>query len=531
MCYKLLTGASQPHHTRGRTSCGMRAIWTVVGAAGALLVGGAALSAGTHGSLAFARKATYSVARGDHRLDAFAMADLNGDGRADAVTADTYSARLRVELARADGTLRAPVAYPIRKTGDGIELNVADLNGDGRPEALVVDPGRSLVWVLLNHGDGTFAPQVGYPAARGAGELVVADLNGDGSPDLAVAGETTNDTDAVSVLLNRGDGTFAPKQDYPLVSAEHSLAVGDLNGDGRLDLAVGNGYADTESDSVSTLLNRGDGTFLPREDHIVPGAPDYVVLTDLTGDGRADLIAGGEDDSAIWVFLNHGDGTFGTLHETRTGGEIVAGIAAVDLNGDGSTDVAVADEAHKGAVSVLINRGDGTFRTRHDYPVRETPDGLSLVDLNGDGKLDIASIDRSWDPRFDPDQETVSVLLNRGGSFAPKRDYLAGTDAIRVALVDVNGDGRPDLETASSRRGISVTVRLARPGLCNVQDVVGLTVRAASRALARGGCRAGRVGYAHSKRVRAGGVVAGSPRFGAVRRGGARVDLVVSLGR
>ena len=113
---------------------------------------------------------------------------------------------------------------------------------------------------------------------------------------------------------------------------------------------MGNGYGDAVSDSVSTLLNRADGTFSPRRDHEVPGATDYVVLADLTGDGKADLIAGGEDDSAVWVFLNHGDGTFGPLHETRTGGEIVAGIVTGDVNGDGSADVVVADEAHKGAV-------------------------------------------------------------------------------------------------------------------------------------------------------------------------------------
>lgn len=505
----------------------MRAL--LAGAIATLLLGGAAHSAGTYGSLAFARKTTYVVAHGDHRLDAFAVIDLNGDGRADAVTADTYSGKLRVQLARANGTLRPPVAYPIRKTGNGIGLHVADVTGDGKPEVLIVD--TNVVWVLRNRGDGTFAPRVSYPAGRGAAELAVADLNGDGSPDLAVAGETTNDTDALSVLLNHGDGTFAPRQAYPLVSASHSLAVGDLNGDGRLDLAVGNGYGDAVSDSVSTLLNRGDGTFSPRQDHEVPGAPDYVVLADLTGDRKADLIAGGEDDSAVWVFLNHGDGTFGALQETRTGGEIVAAIATGDLNGDGHTDVVVADEAHKGAVSVLINRGDGTSWTRHDYPVRETPDSLSLVDLNGDGKLDVASFDRSWDPRFDPDQETVSVLLNRGSSFAPKRDYLGGLDGTRAVFADVNEDGRPDLATASSRRGIAVSVRLARPGLCNVQDVVGLTLRAASRALARVGCRAGSLRYAHSTRVRGGGVISESPRFGAVRPGGARVSLVVSLGR
>jgi beta-lactam-binding protein with PASTA domain len=96
-----------------------------------------------------------------------------------------------------------------------------------------------------------------------------------------------------------------------------------------------------------------------------------------------------------------------------------------------------------------------------------------------------------------------------------------------VRIADMNGDGRLDLATAGNR-GKSVSIRLNRPGLCNVQDAVGLTLAGAERAIARGGCRVGAVRSASAKRVKPGAVISESPGFGAVRPGGARVDLVVS---
>jgi len=505
----------------------------VVGAGAALVLGGVARSSASHGALSFARARQYTTSRTNVRLDGFAAADLNGDGSPDLVTADSYRAVVRVLLNRRDGTLRQHVDYPIKHTANGMGLAVADLNGDERPDLVVFDFGPSTVSVLLNRGDGTFLPRVDYRTGKGPSDIVVADVNGDGSADLVTTNETTDDTDSVSVLLNLGNGSFAPKQDYPLISAVHPLEVSDLNGDGKPDLIVANSGADSPddspNDSVSVLLNRGDGTFLARKEYAVPDAPDIVTVADLNGDHKPDFVTGGEDNNAVWVFLNRGDGTFGHRHSYRTPkNALVAAIAAGDLNGDGSADLAIANEARKGTVSVLLNRGHGTFRARRDLAVRQTPEDVTLVDLNGDGKLDIASADRTWDVRFSLDEQTLSVLENRGsGSFGARRDYLVGLDSIRPQLVDLNRDGRLDLATANTN-GKGVSVRLAVPGLCNVQDVVGLTIQNATRQLARGGCRLGAVRLAPARRVRRGHVISERPAFGAVRPGGARIDLVVS---
>ena len=172
---------------------------------------------------------------------------------------------------------------------------------------------------------------------------------------------------------------------------------------------------------------------------------------------------------------------------------------------------------------MLLNNGDGTFKPSVDYQTGRLPAEVVIGDLNGDGKPDVATANGD-----DDDPRGLSVLRGLGdGSLAPEREYRAGGGVISIALADLNGDGKLDAVTAS---GNAVGVLLNSTGMCNVPALRGLTLAAAKKALAGANCRLGKVARAHSK-VAAGHVSSQKPAAGTVRPVGARIDLVVSLGR
>jgi hypothetical protein len=397
---------------------------------------------------------------------------------------------------------------------------IGDMNGDGRPDLATASGGvngaPNIVSVLLNTGDGGFPAKRVYATGFSSMSVAIGDLNGDRMPDVATANAEAS---TVSVLLNRGDGRFMPKRDYPTGLEPFSVAIGDLNGDGRSDLATANGGG-----NVSILLSRGGGSFEAKRDYPAGGGSSSVAIGDLNGDGRPDLATAngeGEDDS-VSVLVNDGAGGFRAKADYRAGSSPVD-LAIGDLNGDGKPDLATANLSASTA-SVLLNRGNGSFRVRRDYATGVRPTSVAIGDLNGDGKPELAITNS--------DQvSAVSVLANRGdGSFEAKIDHRTGRFTQEVAIGDLNGDGRPDLATANLAVA-SVSVLLNRPGLCTVQNVRQTPLPAAKRTIARANCRIGRIRRAYSSVVRRDRVISQKPRFGAVLRGGGKVDLVVSRGR
>jgi FG-GAP-like repeat/PASTA domain len=200
-------------------------------------------------------------------------------------------------------------------------------------------------------------------------------------------------------------------------------------------------------------------------------------------------------------------------------------------------------------VSTLLNRGDGSFQPRRDYragrydnTARYNSNSLGLGDLNGDGKPELAIACCS--------KAVVSVLTNRGnGSFQPKFEYrtgrpsrppedrsvVLGDQALAVSIGDLNGDGKLDLAVANEISS-TVSVLINAPGLCTVPDVRRMTLPAAKRTIARAKCRVGKVRRAYSngqkwQRVRRGLVISQKPKPGAVLPNGGKVNLVVSRGR
>jgi predicted NUDIX family NTP pyrophosphohydrolase len=398
---------------------------------------------------------------------------------------------------------------------------IGDLNGDGRRDLATANAGGSSVSVLLSRGGGSFGARRDYPTGPGPDSVAIGDVNGDREPDLATANLAEG---TVSVLLNGGDGRFGAPLDYAAggeIGAASSVAVGDLNGDGKPDLVTSNDQLNT----ISVLPNKGDGSFSPNIDHRTGTAPYAVAIGDLNGDGNRDLVTANFDASTISVFLNRGEGIFAVRDDYRTTANPFS-VVIGDLNGDARPDLVTANMNTNGkTVSVLLNTGSGRFGVRRDYRGGNDPYAVALGDLNGDRRPDLATANS------DADAKTVSVLLNRGGGrFDAKLDYPAGSDPWAVAIGDLTGDGKADLAAANAYAN-TVSVLMNTPGLCAVQDVRGMTLGVAKQTITRANCSVGTLRRAYSKTVQRGRVISEKPAAGTVLRRGGRVNLVVSRGR
>jgi len=257
---------------------------------------------------------------------ALAVSDFNGDGKPDVATiiSDRPSgvAPVRVYLGNDDGSLRWAGGYSANT--DPVAIEVRDFNGDSRPDLAVANRGSrgQSVSVLLGSGDGTFQGAVSFDVKPPI-SLAGGDFNGDGKPDLVVG---HLDSSNVSVWLNKGDGSFSAAAEYRAALNPFSLAVGDLNGDGRLDLAVGNKGNYLDDGCVSILLGKGDGTFAAAVNYAEGTEPAAVAFGDFNGDGKPDLaVAISGSHTIYWfhdsvrVLLGNGDGTFQAPRLLRCG--------------------------------------------------------------------------------------------------------------------------------------------------------------------------------------------------------------------
>lgn len=222
--------------------------------------------------------------------------DFNGDGKVDLAVACFNGNGVFVLLGIGNGTFSDAVGYTTG--GSPQEVAVADFNGDGKSDLVVAKSNSNDLSVLLGNGDGTFQTAVPYTVGIYQNAVNAGDLNGDGRPDIAVA----NGNDKLSILLGNGDGTFQTPVHYTVGQRPESVAFADFDGDGRIDIATAN----MNSHSVSILLGNGDGTFQTAMDQALGGNiwASSIALGDLNGDGTIDLIVGSDGGNNVAVLLN-----------------------------------------------------------------------------------------------------------------------------------------------------------------------------------------------------------------------------------
>jgi hypothetical protein len=373
---------------------------------------------------------------------ALAVADVNGDGHPDLVTANggNNANNISVLLNYGNGTFTAPLLFVADQ--NPVALAVGYFNNNGKPDLAGANADSNDVSVLLGENNGTFvAPRSSIVA--GPGPVAMGDFNGDGFADLAVV--TANPT--IDVLLNNGDGTFRNGPVLTLPRPAGSVVVGDFNGDGELDIAC----TSTNSSGggiVEVFPGHNNGTFASALTSTADNLNGNLAVGDFNGDGRLDLVAtSSTGDLLISVMLGNGNGTFAApLDTTDSAGP--NSVAVADFNGDGKQDLAVTEETN--TVSILLGNGNGTFAASTTYNVERDPNAVTAEDLNGDSHPDLVVVYFS--------ETNAYVLLNNGnGTFAAPVSYGVGSDAVDVHVADINKDGHADIVVANDfSRNVSI---------------------------------------------------------------------------
>ncbi len=346
----------------------------------------------------FAPVAAYSTGTGSNPYS-IAAADVNGDGRLDLLTSNYSSSTAGVLLGNGNGTFGAVTTYSTGTNSNPYSIAVADVNGDGRLDLLTANSNSNTAGVLLGNGNGTFGAVTTYSTGTNSNpySIAVADVNGDGKRDLLTANHNSK---TAGVLLGNGNGTFGAATTYSTGDYTYNIAVGDVNGDGKLDLLTA-GYS-----NVGVLLGNGNGTFGAVTNYSTGTGitiPYGIVVADVNGDGKLDLLTAISNLNTAGVLLGNGNGTFGAVTNYSTGGNSPADIAVADVNGDGNLDLLVPNLSSNKA-GVLLGNGNGTFGAATNYSTGSNPNGIAVADVNGDGKLDLLTSNYS--------SSTAGVLLN-----------------------------------------------------------------------------------------------------------------------
>jgi hypothetical protein len=374
-----------------------------------------------------------------------ATGDFDRDGALDVA----IGSRSWISIVSRDGPRALFSRFDLDSQGTGHGLAALDADGDGRLDIAYGDVTPSLR--ILGNGiePGLRVVTRSNDVGDRPHSVVTADLDGDGDLDLAAGNGFTG---YVSVLLNRGDGSFALGARPRPGGHRIGLAAGDIDGDGDLDLAS----ADVDG-GLTILRNSGGAVYDVEAPALAAGqTPLYLTAGDLSGDGLADVVSANNGDGTLSVFLSDGSGGLLPARSERVGSGPEAVVMA-DLDADGSLDLAAANLLSS-SVSLLFGDGSGGFPRRGVLDVPGQPSFVGAADFDGDGLIDLATANER--------ERAVSVFLGRGaGSFEPPRVSTTSVFPYSFSTGDVDSDGILDLVLGtnwSPGGGVPETIALAR---------------------------------------------------------------------
>lgn len=342
---------------------------------------------------------------------------------------------------------------------------IADFNGDGKLDIVTANEQSGDASVLLNDGKGGFLPAPGspFPAGRGPNDIAVGDFNRDGWLDLAFA---NHETQHLTVLLGDGRGRFAPAPHSPFTVAvrphPHGIATGDFNGDGNLDL-VTDSWAE---DRLELLFGDGKGSFTTPGTYVAVGKHPYqrIRVADLKDDGKADIVSTNLEGNNVTILLGDGKGGFRQPPGSPFPcGDSPFNVAIGDINADGIPDLAIvnspsstADRSGQDGLTILLGDGHGGFTTMPGSPfvTAKRPNMVAIGDVNGDGVADVVV--------SHPDSDSITIfMMSRKGSVTSRSTLSVPGHPKGLAIRDLNGDGKADIVITNSAAN-TVTVILGK---------------------------------------------------------------------
>ncbi|CAF3165707.1 unnamed protein product [Rotaria sp. Silwood2] len=371
--------------------------------------------------------------------------DFNNDKYQDIAIAFHLSDNIGILLGYGNGSFSVMMTYSIGNGSRPESLTVHDFNNDGQMDIVVVNLGTNDIGILLGYGNGSFATIIKYSTGKNSNPvaIVLTDINNDGRIDIIVANSATKN---IGILLGHGNLTFDTIITCPTGNDLHpqSVAIGDFDNDGQMDIAVTKYHAD----SISIFLGYKNGSFTTQLTYLTGyrSWPSWITVGDFNRDKRLDIATSNFNMNNVGILLGCGNGSFHPVTTFSTGdGSSPLFVEARDFNDDGILDIAVANYGTSDIV-VLFGFGDGSFLLGNAYRAGRgsAPCALAIGDFNNDFRLDIAVVNEK--------SSYIRILLGYGREFyAGVTSYNMGfgSQPYSVAIGDLNNDGRSDIVVAN----------------------------------------------------------------------------------